>query len=53
MQNDVLIPMTRVGIGDRYGEVGKEAYLAEVMHLTEQDIVEKAQEAYKRKLANM
>ena len=52
MQNDVLIPMTRVGIGDRYGEVGKEAYLAEVMHLTEQDIVEKAQEAYKRKLAN-
>ncbi|MDE6565993.1 MAG: transketolase family protein [Clostridia bacterium] len=53
MQNDVLIPMTRVGIGDRYGEVGKEAYLAEVMHLTEQDIVEKAQEAYKRKLANI
>ncbi len=53
MQNDVLIPMTRVGIGDRYGEVGKEAYLAEVMHLTEQDIVEKAQEAYKRKLSNM
>ncbi len=52
MQNDVLIPMTRVGIGDRYGEVGKEVYLAEVMHLTEQDIVEKAQEAYKRKLAN-
>lgn len=53
MQNDVLIPMTRVGIGDRYGEVGKEAYLAEVMHLTEQDIVEKAQQAYKRKLANI
>lgn len=53
MQNDVLIPMTRVGIGDRYGEVGKEAYLVEVMHLTEQDIVEKAQQAYKRKLANI
>ena len=49
MQNDIRIPMTRVGIGDRYGEVGKEAYLAEVMHLTEQDIIEKTKEAVSRK----
>ena len=49
MQNDICIPMTRVGIGDRYGEVGKEAYLAEVMHLTEQDIIEKTKEAVSRK----
>lgn len=49
IENDVRIPMTRVGIGDRYGEVGKEAYLAEVMHLTEQDIIEKTKEAVSRK----
>lgn len=49
MENDLRIPMTRVGIGDRYGEVGKEAYLAEVMHLTEQDIYQKAKEAVARK----
>ena len=49
MQNDVLIPMTRVGIGDRYGEVGKEAYLAEIMNLTEQDIYLKTKEVVARK----
>jgi len=49
MQNDVLIPMTRVGIGDRYGEVGKEAYLAEIMNLTEQDIYLKTTEVVARK----
>lgn len=49
MENDIRIPMTRVGIEDRYGEVGKEAYLAEVMHLTEQDIYAKAKEAFSRK----
>ena len=49
MQNDVLVPMGRVGIGDRYGEVGKESYLAEIMNLTEKDIFEKAKEVYARK----
>lgn len=49
MNNDVRVPMTCVGIGDRYGEVGKEAYLAEVMGLTEQDIINKAMEAFSRK----
>lgn len=49
LENNVLIPMSRVGIGDRYGEVGKEAYLAEVMHLTEQDIIDKAKEAFSKK----
>lgn len=49
MQNDVRVPMTRVGIGDRYGEVGKENYLAEVMHLTEQDIIDSTIAAVDRK----
>lgn len=49
MRNDVRVPMTMVGIGDRYGEVGKEAYLAKVMGLTEDDIYNKAKEALARK----
>ena len=49
MENDIRVPFGMVGISDRYGEVGNEKYLAEVMGLTEQDIYDKAEEIYKKK----
>lgn len=49
MEKDVRVPFGMIGIGDRYGEVGREKYLAEVMNLTEQDIYDKAVEIYKKK----
>lgn len=49
MSNDVRVPMDMVGIGDRYGEVGREAYLAEIMGLTVEDIIAKANSTLARK----
>ena len=34
--------MRMVGVKDEFGQVGKNAYLSEVYHLTAQDIVENA-----------
>ena len=36
------VPMRMVGVKDEFGQVGKNAYLSEVYHLTAQDIVENA-----------
>ena len=36
------VPMQMVGIQDEFGQVGKNAYLSEVYHITTSDIVENA-----------
>lgn len=38
-------PVRKVGVDDRFGEVGKMDYLQSKLHLTAQDIVQKAREA--------
>lgn len=38
------VPMRMVGVNDQFGQVGKNAYLSEVYHLTAQDIVSAAKE---------
>ena len=43
------VPMEMVGIQDEFGQVGKNAYLSEVYHITKDDIVEAAQKAVVRK----
>ncbi len=43
------VPLTRVGINDRFGEVGKAAYLSEVFHITENDICEAVRTCIKKK----
>ena len=39
------VPVTKVGIQDRFGEVGKLPYLREVMHMTMDDILAAARDA--------
>ena len=39
------MPVTKVGIQDRFGEVGKLPYLRGVMHMTLEDIVAAAKDA--------
>lgn len=39
------VPVTKVGIQDRFGEVGKLSYLREVMHMTMDDILAAARDA--------
>ena len=43
------VPMKRVGVKDRFGEVGNEKYLSEVMGLTIEDIVAAVKEVVKLK----
>lgn len=43
------VPMKLVGVQDEFGQVGKNAYLSEVYHLTAQDIYQNALEAVKMK----
>ena len=43
------VPMERVGIGDRYGEVGELPYLMERFQLRAEDIAAKAEKAVARK----
>lgn len=43
------VPVKTVAIQDRFGEVGDEPYLTEVMNLTEKDIIKAAQEVVKLK----
>lgn len=43
------VPMQFVGIDDKFGQVGKNAYLSEVYHITTNDIVEKALLAISKK----
>lgn len=38
------VPMKMVGVKDEFGQVGKNAYLSEVYHLTTEDIVQNARE---------
>lgn len=42
-------PMAMVGVNDEFGQVGKNAYLSEVYHLTANDIVLAVKEVLKRK----
>lgn len=44
------VPIKFVGVQDEFGQVGKNAYLSEVYHLTAQDIAIKAREVVKNKL---
>ncbi len=43
------VPIERIGVVDQFGEVGKNAYLSGVFHLTVEDIVAKAKAAVARK----
>lgn len=43
------VPMKLVGVQDEFGQVGKNAYLSEVYHLTAQDIYQNALEVVKMK----
>lgn len=43
------VPIEMVGVKDEFGQVGKNAYLSEVYHLTSQDIVNAAEKVLKRK----
>jgi len=43
------VPLERVGVMDRFGEVGPQEYLMDIFHLTAGDIVEKAKRAIERK----
>lgn len=43
------VPMRLVGVQDEFGQVGKNAYLSEVYHLTAQDIYQNALEVVKMK----
>lgn len=43
------VPMKRVGVKDRFGEVGTEKYLSEIMGLTVDDIVNAAEEVIAKK----
>ena len=38
-------PVLKVGVQDRFGEVGKLDYLQKELHLTKEDIVRRAKEA--------
>lgn len=42
-------PLERVGVNDRFGKVGTQAYLAKEFNLTSDDIVEKVTKVLKRK----
>ena len=44
-----LVPVEAVGVNDEFGQVGKNAYLSEVYHLTTADIVAAAKKAVARK----
>jgi len=43
------VPMQMVGIKDEFGQVGKNAYLSEVYHITANDIVEAVEKVIKKK----
>lgn len=45
------VPLSRVGINDRFGEVGKAQYLSEVFHITENDICDAVKDCIKKKKA--
>lgn len=44
--------LVMMNIGDRFGEVGTEDYLKKLYHLSVDDIVEKASEAYQKSVQN-
>lgn len=48
-ENCANIPFQRVGIRDRFGEVGQRDYLIDVMHLSTQDIIEAIESVLKKK----
>ena len=49
VENDLFVPMQRVGVHDIFGDVGTTEYLMERYHLTAADIVEAARSVLKRK----
>ncbi len=44
------VPLERVGVSDRFGEVGTQDYLMSILNLTSGDITEKALKCIKRKV---
>lgn len=44
------VPLERVGVLDRFGEVGTQDYLMRILHITSEDIIEKALKCIKRKI---
>jgi transketolase len=46
---NIPVPMERIGVQDRFGEVGPLDYLQKVFHLTAEDIVDKAKKVIGRK----
>jgi transketolase len=44
------VPLERVGVLDRFGEVGTQDYLMRILHITSEDIIEKALKCIKRKV---
>lgn len=49
LSENVLVPLERVGVNDRFGEVGPQTYLQERFGLTADHIVKKARKALARK----
>lgn len=49
MKKGVYVPFDSIGVGDRYGEVGTEDYLAELFGLTAENIANKAIELIAKK----
>ena len=50
--NCCVVPMKRIGIPNRFGEVGQPAELMEIMHMTDKDIAEAALTAIAEKRRN-
>jgi transketolase len=42
------VPVKRIGVGDRFGEVGKVDYLKKIMNMRAEDIAEAALKLVKR-----
>ena len=49
LSEECPVPLVRVGVRDRFGEVGTQDYLMEILGLTPEDICRKAKEALMRK----
>lgn len=49
LQEGLNVPFDMIGVQDRYGEVGTEPYLCEILGLTVNDIVNKTRELIKKK----
>lgn len=49
LAENIPVPMGRIGIGEKYGEVGVLPYLMERFHLTKEDIIAKVKETIAKK----